>query len=311
MAAAPAGSASPSPPPPTSKVHNTSFTLTRLTPLYSFNPARLPHYARELRDIVRGDVLRGVQISTAASDRAKSTLVRSCEWTIESGLLPTEQFDSVMIKIIWEDGSTFTAFMIPNYTMFEHMSLRKRKRDGEDFTSLPLLLTKGPQVVTQQLINYIATRFDVKASEVSLPADLLAECLQGYLELVFRDDASQRTIDRHIRIVELVYAVMEPSKSKVKGALRRITFSLGASDVQELYRRQLPYSYRIDGQVAEDVRVSRKACPRLYRHITVVADTNTDSLCGGAVRCLGENEGFRECGDRWNKVHHQQRISFR
>ena len=229
--------AAPSPPPPTSKLHNTSFALTRLTPLYSFNPARLPHYARELRDIVRGDVLRGVQISTTASDTAKTTLVRSCEWTIEPDLLPTEQFDSVMIKIIWEDGSTFTAFMVPNYTTSEHVSLGKRKRDSDEFTSLPLLLTKGPQVVKQQLINYVATRFDSKASDVSLPADLLAECLQGYLELAFRDDASQRVIDRHVRILELIYAVLEPSKTKVKGALRRITFSLGAGDVQELYRR--------------------------------------------------------------------------
>jgi hypothetical protein len=240
MAAAAAGSTSPSPPPPTCKLHNTSFTLTRLTPLYAFNPARLPHYARELRDVVRGDVLRGVQITSTASATAKSGIVRSCEWTVESDVLPTEQFDAVQIKIAWEDGAAFTAFMIPDYTASEQVSLGKRKREGEEFTLLPLLLTKGSQVVTQQLINYITTRFDSKASEVSLPAELLAECLQGYLERVFRDDASQRTIDRSIRILELIFSVPEPSNTKVKGALRKITFSLGARDVQEMYRRYAP-----------------------------------------------------------------------
>jgi hypothetical protein len=234
MAAAGAGSTSPSPPPPTSKLHNTSFTLTRLTPLYAFNPARLHHYARELRDIVRGDVLRGVQI---ASTTAQTGTIRSCEWTVESDVLPTEQFDAVQIKIAWEDGGAFTAFMIPDYTASEQVSLGKRKREGEEFTALPLLLTKGSQAVTQQLINYITTRFDSKASEVSLPAELLAECLQGYLERVFRDDASQRAIDRSLRILELIYSVPEPSNTKVKGALRKITFSLGARDVQEMYRR--------------------------------------------------------------------------
>jgi hypothetical protein len=34
-----------------------------------------------------------------------------------------------------------------------------------------------------------------------------------------------------------VFATPEPSVTKVKGALRKITLSLGARDVQELYRR--------------------------------------------------------------------------
>jgi hypothetical protein len=142
-----------------------------------------------------------------------------------------------MIQITWEDASTFTAFVIPNYTTSVQVSLGKRKREGVDFTALPLLLTKGPQVVTQQLIYYITSRFDSKASEVSLPPDLLADCLQGYLERVFREDASQRSIDRNLRILELIYSVPEPTNTRVKGALRRITLSLGARDVQELYRR--------------------------------------------------------------------------
>ena len=240
MVAATAESLSPSPPPPTSKLHNTSFTLTCLTPLYSFNTTRLNHYAREFRDIVRGDVLRGVQVATYPSDRAKSALVRSCEWTIETDLVPTFTFDGVVIKVNWDDGSTFTAFILPNFTSSEIVSLGKRKRGvstGSEFTPLPLLLTRGPQIVTQQLITYITTRFDSRASELNLSAELLGECLQGYLERVFREEHTQRAIDQSLKILELMFSTPEQKNPKVKGALRKITLSLGARDVQELYRR--------------------------------------------------------------------------
>src|SRR5436305_11203048 len=99
MAVVTAGSTSPSPvppPSPSSIIHNTSFSLTRLTPLYSFNTSRLNHYAREFRDIVRGDVIRGVHVNTQPSDKAKSSPLRSCDWTIENDILPTEQFDGIV-----------------------------------------------------------------------------------------------------------------------------------------------------------------------------------------------------------------------
>ena len=243
MAATAAGSASPSPPPPSSLLHNTSFNLTRLTPLYQCNTTRLQRYAREFRDIVRGDVLRGVNVSTQPSDGAKSSLIRSCEWTIQNDIVPTETFDTLVIKLQWEDGSLFLAMLLPNFTSStESVSLGKRKpgRSTEsetEFTSLPLLLTRGPQLVTQQLITYVTTRFDCRASEISIPASVLAVCLQGYLERVFHEDATPRAIERNLKILELMFSTPDPTNPKVKGALKKITLNFGAADVQELYRR--------------------------------------------------------------------------
>lgn len=241
MAAMAAGSSSPSPTPAVSKLQNTSFTLNRLTPLYSLNTSRLPHYAREFRDIVRGDIIRGVHINTQSSERAKSALVRSCTWTFENDLLLTETFDGLVIRVSWDDGSTFTAILLPDFTSTEPVALGKRKRGSNgnepEFTSFPLLLTRGPQLVTQQLITYLTTRFDSRASELEIPADLLDRCLQGYLEILFREDSTQRIIDQRLKLLELIFSTPQPTDSKVKGALRRITLTLGAHDVQELYRR--------------------------------------------------------------------------
>lgn len=246
MAMATAGSSPSSPPPPTSKLHNISFTLTRLTPLYSFNPSRLNHYAREFGDIVRGDVIRGVQINMTVPEKAKSALVRSCEWTIENDLLPTESFDSLVIMVRWDDGSMFTAILLPNFTSPGIISLGKRKRrssaeTGAEFTPLPLLLTRGPQLVMQQLVEYITTRFDSRASELNIPASLLEECLQGYLERLFREDAAPQGVDRGLRILELSFSTPETTNAKVQNALRKIVLTFRSEDVQELYRRCVIY----------------------------------------------------------------------
>jgi hypothetical protein len=71
-----------------------------------------------------------------------------------------------------------------------------------------------------------------------LPKELLAECLQGYLDLVFQD-TSARPVERRVRVLEVGFTVPELKDTKVKGALRKITFSLSLKDVQELYRRYL------------------------------------------------------------------------
>jgi hypothetical protein len=238
---------SPSPPPEPSKLNNTSFVLTRLTPLYNLNASRLPHYAREFRDIVRGDVIRGVRTSAATSDRAKSALIRSCEWTIENDLIPTEPFDSLVVKLTWDDSSSFIAILIPNFTSSETVTLGKRKRgsstDGAEFTPLPLLLTRGPQLVTQQFVTYLTTRFDSRASELNIPAPVLEDCLQGYLEIAFQEDPPPRVIERRVKLLELQFATPQPQDTKVKGALKKITLSFVAPDVQELYRR---YEHRFE-----------------------------------------------------------------
>jgi hypothetical protein len=237
-----AGSPSPSPPPPRSELHNASFSLSRLTPLYAFNSSRLDRYAHEFRDIVCGDVIRGVNVNANIHglETTKASLLRSCEWTLENGLLPTVEFQSVVIKISWDDGSTYTAILLPDFTSSEaQTTLGKRKRGSSsgdrDFTLMPLLLTRGFPPVTRQLRAYLTTRFDSRVSDVRLPQTLLGECLQGYLELLFKE--SQRVINSRLKILELTFSTPEPTACKVKGALRKIVLSVDAADVQELCGR--------------------------------------------------------------------------
>jgi len=236
------GPLSPSPPPPASKLYNSSFSSHRLTPLYNFRFSRLKSYARDFRDIVRGDSIRGVQVtSVGPTDRAKPVVLRSCEWTVDNDLLPGQSFESVVISIEWEDGSTFTAALVPNFTSSDTI-LGKRKRgtgneDEGDFTVFPLLLVRGAQVVVQHLIDYLTTHFDSRSSIMSIPSEMLSECLQDYLSIIFQEEDTQRTLGRKLKILEIIFSIPEVKDSKVKGALRKLTLSIGASDVKDLYER--------------------------------------------------------------------------
>lgn len=145
----------------------------------------------------------------------------------------------------------FTAILVPDFVAPDNnTTLGKRKRGApgggaaEGFTSLPLMLSRGSYVVREQLMTYLSTRFDCRAAEVLLPARLLEECLQGYLERCFSgDQSSQRAGDRSIRILDIMFTVPETKDGKVKGALRKITISLPAQDIQEMYQRYSLYPW--------------------------------------------------------------------
>jgi len=235
-------SASASPPPPTSKLQNTSFTSYRLTPLYNFKFSRLKSYERDFRDIVRGDSIRGVQVTSVGPiERAKSVPLRFCEWTVDDDLLPGQPFESLVISIEWEDSSTFTAVLVPNFTSSDTV-LGKRKRgtanEGPgDFEFFPLLLVRGAQVVVQHLMDYLTTHFDSRSSIMSIPSEILSQCLQDYLSIIFQEEGIQRTLGRKLKILEIIFSIPEVKETKVKSALRKLTLSIGASDVKDLYER--------------------------------------------------------------------------
>ena len=252
----------PTPPPPASPHLNTSFTLTRLTPLFFLTSSRLARYAHEFRDIVKGDILRGVRTTALSTDKAKTSLVRSCDWTFED-LGMSRETECLVVRLSWEDGSLFTAVLLPDFMSLNNTTLGKRKRGAggagggtggdREFTSLPLLLSRGSQVVREQFITYLSTRFDCRAAEVILPATLLQECLQGYLErCLSEEEDSQRVLDRRVKILEIMFTIPETKDVKVKGALRKITISLPSQDLHEMYRRYLsiplplhPYSMMV------------------------------------------------------------------
>jgi hypothetical protein len=72
---------------------------------------------------------------------------------------------------------------------------------------------------------------------MNIPAALLEDCLQGYLEIAFQEDSPPRVIERRVKLLELQFSTPQPKDTKVKGALKKITLSFVAPDVQELYRR--------------------------------------------------------------------------
>lgn len=196
--------------PPTS-LFSTSWTLHRVSPLYHAkqsasnlleDPSSLRTYASRLRDTLTGDILRGVQLSAIGTGTtapgtlddalAKAGALKECKWTLiptwahwneerslledddEGPALSLEQCAGVMIGLEYEN-ITYKAALLAGPDGY------RQYHDGNGVTFLPLLLTRMPNALRQELISFLCTQFDTRVSVLRMPSSFLASALEGYL----------------------------------------------------------------------------------------------------------------------------------
>jgi hypothetical protein len=155
---------------------NTTYTLHTLTPLFSFpdlTSAALKPHAKRLIQLLRGDVLRGVNIPGNSSE--KSQLSRAgkllrCSWT-PLPPIPREAMTGVRIDLEYEN-TIYTALLLGSPA---------RMTEKEAFTNLPLLLTRMPTPLREPLLRYLSTTFDTLPLPLALPEALLRDCLDSYI----------------------------------------------------------------------------------------------------------------------------------
>ncbi|KAI9824457.1 MAG: hypothetical protein M1832_001992 [Thelocarpon impressellum] len=189
----------PNPPPPIYPLYNTTFTLHRLSPLHHDDAALLtldtlsPH-AGQLRDILRGEVLRGVRVGLSTTNDeglGRAGALQSVEWTVlgdEASWLSAgdpEDDDELQISPSADDAlgihisiayerSTYTAILLRTAT-----AINLTDQDG--FTHLPLLLTRMPAPLRETLLAYFASSFDARASPLLLSSSFLTNALETFL----------------------------------------------------------------------------------------------------------------------------------
>ncbi|KAL2222657.1 kinetochore complex Sim4 subunit Fta1-domain-containing protein [Thermoascus aurantiacus ATCC 26904] len=205
---------------------NTSWTLHRLSPLHHGkefptllgDPTALRTYAERLRDLLAGDVLRGVQIgaNTAPSDDAlaKAGALRACRWeTIptwswlywrwrngtgsgggeQSSLLDVEDEeledpDRLFHQQQQESIAAENAMGILVLLEYENVTYKAALlagpdgyRDRGESTYLPLLMTRLPNSLRQTFISFLSTNFDTYCSQLRLPSTFLCAALEAYI----------------------------------------------------------------------------------------------------------------------------------
>jgi hypothetical protein len=186
-------------------LYNTTFSLYRVSPLYtgsdfSLNNATLSQHARRFRDILAGEVLRGVRVGLGQDDNvlARAGALQTVTWK----LLPEEEAWAAEEETDSENEDTTISLAVNRGMLvtvtYEKMAyravlLRARPegnfdetvdsaREGDDgFKHFPLLLSKMPGPLRETFADYLSTTFDSRVSPLRLSSTYLTGTFEKYL----------------------------------------------------------------------------------------------------------------------------------
>jgi hypothetical protein len=194
-------------------LYNMTFSLYRLSPLYTgsslpLNNAILHQHARRFRDILAGEVLRGVRVGLEQEDNvlARVGALQTVTWR----LLPEEEAWTAEDEM--ESGNDDTTMslaisrgmlVIVTYEKIAYRAVLLRARregnfdetvdsareDDDGFQHFPLLMSKMPGPLREIFADFLATSFDSKILALRLSSTFLTDTFENYLaDVSFGDD---------------------------------------------------------------------------------------------------------------------------
>jgi hypothetical protein len=197
-------------------LYNTTYTLHRLSPLYtphtsSFTTASLQPYARSLLDILAGDTLRGVRVGLGADEDILTRVgaLQTVSWRKlpEEDLWEAEDVDldttigvssgrGILVAVTYEKA-TYTAILLKD-------EQDKRLREEEGFQYFPLLLTRMPGSLRETFIQFLAMTFDARVSPLLLGKEYVVRALEGYIMDCGRDEDGELQLADMGRVLRAV-----------------------------------------------------------------------------------------------------------
>lgn len=235
-------------------LYNTTFTLHRLSPFYVDRDAPLDNasllpYARRFRDILVGDVLRGVRVGLGSDEDvlARVGALQTVTWKVlvgedawdstagdETHVDETEDFApgrGIYITVVYE-RACYMAILLRS---------QREHRDGSErgFQRFPLLLTRMPGSLRETFTEFLESSFDARISVLRIGRSYLPSTLESYVRncLVGEDggdmsvEESSGTLKRILKDVQVVIGFDLPSGST---SLKTIDIVIAREDLPRL-----------------------------------------------------------------------------
>ncbi|OCK78193.1 hypothetical protein K432DRAFT_302555 [Lepidopterella palustris CBS 459.81] len=224
-------------------LYNSTFHVYRLSPLYHgetplLEESTLGIHSRRLRDLLKGDNLRGVQVDFPGSENPihKSGPLEGCEWDLlgdeaawidlqkqtdvseSRDIAPTvlaETARGIQIDLQYTK-QTYSAFLLRN---------PETTTSPPNFTSLPLLLVRMPAPVREIVLNYLSTTFDTRISPLKLRPSFLTSVVESHLTHLTHATSTQ-SIPDIIKMLQLQLTF--PASTTL---LKNIDISIAREDV--------------------------------------------------------------------------------
>lgn len=189
-------------------LYNRTYNLYRLSPLHHgdaplLNEKRLSTHAKRLKEQLKGDNVRGVQVDfAAAEDTAKLGPLEECSWET---IGDEDAWIDGHRQSIEPDASQLSSALNPNKARGIEVSLEYEKQSynalllrdpgatssPKGFTSLPLLLVKMPGPIREIFLNYLRTAFDAHVAPFRLPSSFITSSLETYFKHLSSSTSTQ------------------------------------------------------------------------------------------------------------------------
>jgi hypothetical protein len=215
-------------------LYGTTFTVHRLSPLFCGrivldNPT-LAEYASAFRDLLAGEVLRGVRVGLASDDDILARIggLQSVRWTI----LEKEEDWQNQTQLKGDDERSRRGILVDiTYERASYAAIIVHDADAQEvsgFLNYPLLLTRMPGPLRETFLDFITTTFDTRVSVMKLSSQFLVSSLEGYLDnITTGEDGPLNTDAANIALRSIVKSLLVTLAFDVPG----ITLSLKNVDV--------------------------------------------------------------------------------
>ncbi|KAF2870575.1 kinetochore complex Sim4 subunit Fta1-domain-containing protein [Massariosphaeria phaeospora] len=234
---------------PSYPLFNRTYHLYRLSPLYHgdtplLDAKSLRTHAKRLREQLKGDNVRGVEVDFAGTEGALPNLgpLDECSWELmgdEDAWIDRHR------HLLEPDASQLSSAVAPDQARGIEVTLEYEKqsynalilRDPETtssldhFTSLPLLLVKMPAPIREIFLNYLKTTFDAHVVSMKLPSAFLTSSLDTYLQHLSSDGSTQSITDV---IRQLQLQLTFPTSTTL---LKHIDLTIAGDDVPGFLNR--------------------------------------------------------------------------
>ena len=224
-----------------SSLFDGTYMLYRLSPLYSatspslFSEEALLVHSQRFRNILKGDVLRGVHVDSCYPSEVPtaSALLRACQWTQfnwpvtpgsegRSHSQAPSTFKGIQVDVQYEKN-TYTALLLQKSDAAASPTM------GQVY--LPLLMTRMPTGFRECLLDYLTTTFDVRIESMRLSSQFMGNALEMYLENTLTGGTEH--FESVKNGVQLVLGFGRP----IAPALKSLSIDIRREDVLDFYKK--------------------------------------------------------------------------
>ncbi|KAF8850208.1 hypothetical protein BDZ45DRAFT_662109 [Acephala macrosclerotiorum] len=254
-------------------LYSTTFSLHRVSPLYTgtnlpFNDTNLREHARQFRDILAGEVLRGVRVGLAPEDDnlARVGALQTVTWKLlpeeEAWAAEETQFNNddtttvltssrgMLVMVTYEKMAYKAILLRDDGTSDTDTTMGSTRGEMEGFQYFPLLLSKMPGLLRETFTDYLATTFDTKISALHLPSNYLTDTFEHYISDLSNDEDGElmdmidrsRTLRTIIKETVFFIGFDLPSAS-----LKTIDISIAREDLPRMVARGKKLGRQTDG----------------------------------------------------------------